>query len=184
MILRLLCLLLATSAMADDGCHDLWLARNATMDRAGYCFGSVLGQAVFDNTGCIGTSVALAPREQAIVAQIQSFESQYGCQVDTSRPVLDADLLNFRLALTQQPVRDELESACLGWLGSPVPLHAGPDPSMPILGQITPGAYVSYAHLPVGNWSYVTVSGPDWVKFSGGWLDRATFAEQCADIAG
>ena len=41
----------AGPAAADERCHDLWFARNAIMDRAGYCFGSVLGQAVFDNEG-------------------------------------------------------------------------------------------------------------------------------------
>jgi hypothetical protein len=43
---------------------------------------------------------------------------------------------------------------------------------------------VSYAHEPEGDWSYVTVSGPDWVRFSGGWMDRVSTPEACQQIAG
>ena len=43
--LALLCALLASPAAASDVCDDLWFTRNLIMDRAGYCFGSVLGRA-------------------------------------------------------------------------------------------------------------------------------------------
>lgn len=185
-MLRLIALGLALAGpvRADDGCHDLWFARNAIMDRAGHCFGTVLGQAVFDNAECLGQPVALSPGDAATVARIRQVEAEQGCRVDTSRPALDVGALWIRRALIHQPVRDIFESACLGWLGPDAPLFAGHERSTPVIGQIGTGSYVLYAHEPVGTWSYVTVSGPDWVPVSGGWLDRSLAPESCADIAG
>lgn len=61
---------LATTAQADGRCNDLWFTRNALINQAGYCFGSNLGQALFDNSDCQGKSVTLSPEAQRQVAQI------------------------------------------------------------------------------------------------------------------
>ncbi|MEL0436252.1 YARHG domain-containing protein [Phycobacter sp. K97] len=66
--------LLAGPAAASDYCHDLWYTRNAIMDQAGYCFGSVLGQAVFGTGPCIGKSVTLSPQDNRTVARLRAAE--------------------------------------------------------------------------------------------------------------
>lgn len=154
------------------------------MDRAGYCFGSVLGQAVFDSSDCRGKSVSIDLADQATVATIRDMEARWSCKVDTGQSNLDVDLLWLRRALRDQPVRDEFESACIGWKGAPVALHAGHDVETPVVGQITPGLNVVYSFIPVGSWTYVEVKSPDWDALSGGWLNMAGRVEDCADFAG
>lgn len=176
--------LLGTPVLASDACHDLWYTRNALVDRAGYCFGSILGQAVFYNGDCTGKSVTLPPQDQQKVSQIQALEARIGCRVDTRQSYLNLQDLHLRRQLWDLPVLDELAGACLGWLGPAAGLRAGHRPNAPFIGQITPGDYVSYNHLPVGSWTYVTTSGPDWRITSGGWLDMLTVQEQCRDYAG
>lgn len=170
---------------AADGCDDLWFTRNLIMDRAGYCFGSTLGQAVFDNSDCIGKSVQVAPIDSQLVARIQNLEKVHGCRVNTSGTHLDLPDSFVRRQLIDLPVRDEFESACLGWLGQVVPLRSGTSTLAPVIGQILPGQTVSYGHYPVGNWSYVTVSNRGaWQPVGGGWLDLGTYGEQCEQVAG
>ncbi|EBA16598.1 hypothetical protein RSK20926_22774 [Roseobacter sp. SK209-2-6] len=53
-----------TTAFADESCNDLWFTRNAIINQAGFCFGSNLGQALFDNGDCIAKSVPLSPEAQ------------------------------------------------------------------------------------------------------------------------
>ncbi|KIC34946.1 DUF4453 domain-containing protein [Leisingera sp. ANG-M7] len=176
--------LLAAPALASDACHDLWFTRNAVIDRAGYCFGSPLGQAVFNNGDCTGKSVSLPPQSERLVADVKQMEARFGCRVNNKQTHLDLDDLFLRYQLWDLPVRDEFESACLGWLGPVMGLRAGHRPDAPLVGQIDPGDYVNYSHIPVGSWTYVTTSGPDWQVTSGGWLDTSQFQEQCQDYAG
>ena len=175
---------LASPAVADEICHDLWFARNAIMDRAGYCFGSALGQAVFDNADCVGKSVSLTPDAQATVARIQEWESENSCRVNTKQTKLDVQALGLRLGLVHQPVRDIFESACLGWLGPTTPLRAGHDSNAAVVGAVRRGDYVLYSHEPVGDWSYMTVSDSDWLVITAGWIDFSSVEETCADYAG
>lgn len=171
-----------SSALAN--CDDLWFTRNLVMDRAGYCFGSILGQAQFDNGDCIGKSVSLLPYWSEFVAQVQGLERYHGCRVNTGQPSLAVNDIWIRRLLTQLPIADEFESACLGWLGPPTPLYAGYDGVSPAIGTINPGNYVGFSHLPVGQWSYVTASGPDFLPTSGGWLFGSVPQHLCADWAG
>ncbi|WP_264210302.1 DUF4453 domain-containing protein [Leisingera thetidis] len=176
--------LLAFPVLASDACHDLWFTRNAVIDRAGYCFGSPLGQTIFDNRGCTGKSVSLPPQAERVVALVKEMETRFGCRVSNKQTYLNLDDQFLRYQLWDLPVRDEYESACLGWLGPVMGLRAGHRPDAPLVGRITPGDYVSHSHIPVGSWSYVTTSGPDWQVTSGGWLDTSLFQEQCRDYAG
>jgi hypothetical protein len=184
MIWKSLIALLAAAPAWANGCHDLWFTRNLVMDRAGYCFGSVLGQAQFDNRDCIGKTVSLTPQWQSFVTYIQGLERQYGCRVDTSQPVLDLWDAPIRRRLQHLPIADEFESACLGWLGPPTPLYSGYDGQSPVVGTITPGSIVGMGHVPVGDWSYVTVSNPNTGPFSGGWYFGVIPVSACADFAG
>ena len=176
--------LLAAPAAASDACHDLWYTRNALIDRAGYCFGSTLGQAIFYNGDCTGKSVTLPPQTEQTVAAIRHLEARIGCRVNTNQTFLNLDDLHLRRQLWDLPVLDELQSACLGWIGSAVGLRAGHRRDAPVIGQIRSGDHVKYGHPPVGSWTYVTTSGPDWRVVSGGWLDMSAVQENCRDIAG
>ena len=178
--------LLASPALADDGCHDLWLTRNLVMDRAGYCFGTVLGQAVFDNSDCTGKQASLDAEAVDFVAYIRGLEQEFECRVDTSQPVLQVDDAAFRPAMITLPVRDEFESGCLGWIGQAMPLRSGAGDTAPVVGQISPGAFVKYSYLPVGDWTYVTTWTENFEAITGaGWVPLdATAAGQCRDFAG
>jgi hypothetical protein len=156
-------------ALSDEQCEDIWFTRNLVMDRAGYCFASPLGQAVFDNSDCTGMQVQLDPAATEVVARIRALESEYGCNVDTSKPRLTMLDLAFRRVLRDLPVRqmgDSSEWACLGWTGPTLPLYDGFTAPLHAIGEVTPGDYVSFGHQGPGqNWTYVSVHPPG---FGGG----------------
>ncbi len=174
----------APAASANDsvGCRDLWFTRNLVMDRAGYCFGSALGQAVFDNDGCTGKNVRVDPAHAGLVAQIQALEAEHGCKVDTRGTTLDLDDIAIRRSLDDLPLFDEFPGGCLGWTAAETPLRAGHDPSSRVIGAIAPGDYVYLTHVPVDGWAYVTVHEPGWGPLKGGGWLRGEM--QCRDHAG
>lgn len=181
--------LLAPSTLsANEYCEDLWFTRNAIMDRAGYCFGSTLGKGVFDNRNCLGTTVKLRSSDQKTVAQIQKMEHAAQCQVDTSQRRLSLPDLAERQALWHLPIRDEAGSACVGWLGPQIGLHAGHSQDAPLIGKITPGDTIGFSHFPQQgqqhDWSYVQIFTRDWRFKSAGWTDLRINLESCADFAG
>ncbi|WP_295813988.1 DUF4453 domain-containing protein [uncultured Nitratireductor sp.] len=182
--LPVLLTLIATPAAANEsvGCQDIWFTRNLVMDRAGYCFATPLGQALFDNSDCTGKSVSIDALGSRLVSQIQALEKQHGCAVNTRRTRLDLDDLRIRRQLRDLPVFDEFPGGCLGWTAGREPLYAGRDSGSKVIGRIEPGDYVSFTHLPVDGWSYVTVSEPGWGALkSGGWMSGET---HCKDFAG
>ena len=183
-VLSVLLILVATPAMANEACHDLWFTRNLIMDRAGYCFGSTLGKAVFDNSDCTGKSVTLGENWQQQVSRLRARETQLECKVDTSRPFLDLPDADIRRRLNTLPVRDEFESACIGWLKSDLSLHASTHAASTVVGVVSPGDNVSFRHDAVGEWNYVTVTGKDWGYKSAGWTDSAFAIGDCAQFAG
>lgn len=184
---RLLILLsfLATPVFADNGCDDLWFTRNLIFDRAGYCFGSPLGQFVFNNGNCTGTTVTLDVDAKRFVDHIRGLETQYGCVVDTNRSQLDLNDIAIKTRLVDLPVRDQFASGCLGWVGEPVALYAGRNQSSGAIGRIDPGDFVSFAHNPVAGWAYVTTHGANWTTLkSGGWMVANLAENACRDWAG
>jgi hypothetical protein len=171
-------------SFAADGCEDVWFTRNLVMDRAGYCFSSTLGQELFDNSDCVGRSVQPDPYGQQIVQQILAIERQHGCRVDTNRVWLDLPDIAFRRVLRTHPIRDEFESACLGWTGEVTPLYDGFSEPFRQIGQITAGDVVSFSHIPVAEWTYVTTHTQGFGALkSAGWL-YVTGELPCADFAG
>ncbi|SFT49818.1 DUF4453 domain-containing protein [Sedimentitalea nanhaiensis] len=171
-----------TPVLADGACDDLWMTRNHVMDRAGYCFGSVLGQTVFDNSDCTGRQVELSPSETDIVQKVQALEARIGCRVDTNRTWLDLPDINFRKVLTSLPVLDELPGKCIGWSGPETPLYAGHQEPFQVIGKIMPGDDVGYNHLSVADWTYVTTHVPygEAMK-SAGWV-YAPNGSSCTDF--
>jgi hypothetical protein len=184
MIRILVCFLLAGPAAAQGWCDDLWFTRNLVMDRAGYCFGTPLGQAVFDNADCTGQRVALSPDESRLVNRILEVEERAACRVDTLRSAIDLEDAAIRRRLTDLPVRDQTESACIGWQGPDTPVLAGHDAAADVIARIEPGDVVLYQHIPEGGWSYVTIATQDFQTKGGGWLDGSRTEPQCFEIAG
>ena len=176
-------LCLATPAWS-DACHDLWFTRNLVIDRAGYCFGSALGQAVFDNSDCVGTSVKLAPETSKFVATLQRLEKNYECRVNTKQTELLLDDAWVRLQLDHLPIADEFESACIGYRGAPRSVRSGHAEGYPVIGSINAGDTISFGHLPQSGWAYVTYSGPDWSVKGGGWINSNVTLAECNQWAG
>ncbi len=183
-LLFLLLILMPSFAAASDGCHDLWFTRNLIMDRAGYCFGSPLGKAVFDNSDCSGKSISLDARSKRLVGRIQSLEKQYACAVDTKSERLEIDDLFVRFRLVDLPVAEEFPGGCLGWLGPETTLYTGRSSDLPPIGRIGRGDYVGFFHVPEGGWTYVTVADPGWVVKGGGWMRGDFGTVDCRDWAG
>ncbi len=175
--------LLATPALADV-CDDLWFTRNLIMDRAGYCFGSTLGQAVFDNANCRGKEVKLDTASQKLVEDLRRNETDLSCAVNTKGTTLDLPDIEIRRRLVDLPVRDEFESGCIGWRDGDVPLFAGHQPGSEVIGWVSPGDNILYSHVPVGDWDYVTVSDSNWNLKAGGWFGQATTDASCENWAG
>ena len=155
------------------------------MDRAGYCFGSTLGKAVFDNTGCAGKSVTLSTREQRLVQRLQDQEKLLECSVNTKGTKLYVPDLAFRWELRDLPVADEHESGCIGWQVAPTPLYAGRDISSPVVSTIRPGDDVLFSHWSEGDWNYVIIQEGGWGRVKGaGWLIDKTDESTCRQWAG
>jgi hypothetical protein len=167
---------------ASGACDDLWMTRNQMMDRAGYCFGSTLGQTIFDNGDCTGHQVQLSDQDTEIIQKVQALEARIGCRVDTSRTWLELPDINFRRVLTSLPVLDELPGKCIGWIGPETPLYAGHQEPFQVIGKVMPGDDVGYNHLAVADWAYVTTHAPrgDTMK-SAGWL-YASDGPSCSDF--
>ena len=184
--LVLLFALIASPVAAADVCDDLWFTRNLIMDRAGYCFGSTLGQAVFDNGNCIGKSVSLSAQAQRQVAEIRELEKVIQCKVDTGKTSLDLPDIETRRKLIDLPVRDEFESGCIGWQLDFEPLHAGHDGNSAIIGRVEPEDDILWSHRSqVEGWDYVMVMQSGWgsVK-SAGWMRSPTDEKSCRQWAG
>ncbi|GHF59990.1 DUF4453 domain-containing protein [Seohaeicola zhoushanensis] len=170
-LLALLLMLLPLPAFAIEGCEDVWFTRNLLMDRAGYCFTSPLGQAIFDNSDCTTQTVTLGEAAQSTIARIVSLEAEHGCRVDTNRTWLDMPDMAFRKVLTDLPIRMDGQWGCLGWTGPVTPLYYGYHEPLHPIGQLSPGDYVMFEHEAVGDWVYVVAQAPVWGAFrSAGWL--------------
>lgn len=178
-------LAVASSAMAGSGCDDLWFTRNLIFDRAGFCFGSPLGDAVFDNSNCTRNQIDFDENTRQFIKYLRDREAQFECNTDTSRTQLDMKDIAIRFRLHNLPIRDEFESGCLGWQQAGQSLYAGRDTSTPVIGHISGGDYVLFAYLPVAGWSYVTTHDPVWGPLkSGGWMQHLQNEINCRDWAG
>ncbi|MDJ0993506.1 MAG: DUF4453 domain-containing protein [Dinoroseobacter sp.] len=175
------------AAQASWWCEDLWFTRNAILDRAGMCFESVLGQTVFGNEGCTGTSVSLAPGFAPLVNQLSDLERQAGCRIDTSQPVLNLPDLAIRQRMEELPVPSpEGGYNCIGWRGPPITLFAARSVQSLPLGRIEPGDFVGMWETPWADWSYIVThaqsGGP--LK-TGGWMQGGWDPNEfCAEQAG
>lgn len=184
----LLCLLmvLPMPARADPWCETLWLTRNAIFHRAGQCFASPLGQALFDNSRCIGTA-QLAAADAAAVADLRRMESERGCRVATDRaPSARMRAEAARLArLRDIPVPDDFGWACLGYLGAGLTLHSGASFDSPVTGQAMAGTMIYSEHLLRNGWAFLVVTAvPGGPALAEGWTQDRIARGQCREEAG
>jgi len=149
--------MLAQPAFAVENCDEWWFTRNLIYDRAGYCFASELGRAVFDNTGCIPGEAKLTPEELNTVAAIRQLEQQLECKVDTEGRSLNVPNIQARMQMIDIPVPDEYESGCYGWRGAPISLHAARRDNAPVTGMIEMGGDVYYAFTHVDGWDFIVM---------------------------
>lgn len=168
----------ALPAAAQDVCDDLWFTRNLIFDRAGYCFASPLGRAVFDNAGCIGSDVEPDPAEQPIVDAILQREAELGCDVDTTATALDFPDIEVRRAIIDLPIRSEFESGCIGWRGAPILLRTARDLGAPVTGRIDPGQDIYFAFDQVDGWDFV-INFDDPSQM--GWMTEFEWSEKACD---
>lgn len=158
--LVILASLVAGPALAFDPCDDLWFSRNQLYDRAGYCFSSPLGKAVFDNADCTGTEVSLEPGGDELVAYVQGMEDLFACAVDTSATSLDIANIPLRLRLETVVALSEFASGCLGWTGEAIPLRAGPREEAEVISVAMPGDDLVWEYEGIGwpeGWSFLTI---------------------------
>jgi hypothetical protein len=179
-------LLAQTPALAIDVCPDLWLSRNAIFNDAGYCFKSPLGKAVFDNNDCSTQSPKLSARLQAKVAQIKSYEKNFGCRINTKRRDLAVYLINLRVQLLDHPVADGFESTCLGVITDrPITLHVGKSAASEVIGLIADGDTIDFAHEPEGDWDFASAVSRNGNAFPVlGWYRSKITPDTCREYAG
>ena len=132
--------------LPEEACDDLWFVRNQIFDAQGYCFGSALGKAIFDNSDCTTSNPELSEKDRRYIAELQAMEAEWECKVDTSRQELNIHSFDKRRILTEQPLHDFTESACLGYLGATIPLYDGPSKDRVQIGHITMGSDILFAH--------------------------------------
>lgn len=138
-----------------QSCDDLWYLRNLIAHRAGYCFASTLGRALFDTTACTSTSLQLAPDDLARALAIRQLETEFGCRVNTAASSLpDLTLLAWEVIETL-PVPTGFESGCIGYQRESFQLRAAPDPAAPVVGQVVPGNSIGFNYEIEADWTFL-----------------------------
>ena len=179
----LLGLVWPVQAWALEICDDLWLTRNLIFDRAGYCFGSVLGKSVFDNEGCTPGVPELAEADQALVNRIRNMETEWECDVDSSQEFLAVPSLGLRVGLVDLPIATGFESSCIGWKGGRLPLRVERDPDGLLSGAARDGDDLAFQFEDVDGWSFVEVL-QNGVPAGAGWAKVALSEANCTALAG
>ncbi len=168
------------TAVADPLCEELWLTRNTVFDRAGYCFGSSLGETVFDNGDCTTSQPTLSSEGVQVVEMVREVEEEFACKVDASAVKLELDHVFERLALQDLPVRTGYESACVGYTGPALLLTSGRHPDSPISGEILTGMDIMFEYIPVDGMDFIDLGNGEM-----GWVATSLITPAvCTDIAG
>lgn len=175
--------LVGTPAAALEYCEELWFARNMMFHKAGYCFGSNLGKAVYGNFNCVGKDVSLSEEDNAFLGLVRKAEAAENCRIDTKAGSLSVSLPEDRKALEQQPFPSLFESSCLGWKGDPLPLHIARDQTSSALGQVSTGDALLFQYEDVDGWSFVEVMQAGEVT-NVGWTKVNINEDVCTLIAG
>ncbi len=189
-IILLIGFLSATQSVASEPCEDLWFSRNLVFDQAGYCFGSPLGKAIFDNSDCTTTSPVLSADDKGFVKWIKSKESEWDCKVDTSRSTFsefDIDTIPLRRMLTHPVARSGFESTCIGWRGEAITLYADFTRGDFPIGVIRPGDTIYWAYDYYGepdHWDFLTRIDKAGKTTTMGWSNVRVDPDKCDAFAG
>lgn len=174
--------LMLAAGQAHASCEDAWYLRNLAVDRAGYCFGSTLGKALFDNGNCSTKSPTLSAWDQRMVAATKRYEADMGCKVDTGATRLESSLIGKLDDVDELPTIAAFESVCLGFNG----------PDLPVVGSISGGLRNAYptGDVVAGDMVFFRFESADGFEFvttdlSAGWIaEGAITPSDCRDFAG
>ncbi|MCB8838459.1 YARHG domain-containing protein [Aurantimonas sp. VKM B-3413] len=148
------------SLAADKFCERLWVARNAIFDRAGHCFSSPLGKAVFDDADCRPGKTSLTAEDRAEVERLQAAERQRGCRIDTQKRTLDIDDAPQIRALAVFGLPGSFEFSCIRFRGpDPLPLYSAPSGNAATVGRIKPGENVLFEYAERDGFELAAVGG-------------------------
>lgn len=179
-----------TVALAETSqtCGELWFARNAMLNDAGYCFSTPLGRSLFDNTDCTTRQPIIDQDVSDQISLIQKLEreppftlQQARCRIDTSQPSLDqVPYIGMRFRVTFQPATDGTAGGCIGYTGESFLLFEAPDSNSRVLGRVESGNSFSLSHLPWQDWNFALVWADDIVgePVTLGWY-RQDIGENC-----
>ncbi|MBL4812014.1 MAG: DUF4453 domain-containing protein [Rhodobacteraceae bacterium] len=171
----------ALPAAALELCDELWFTRNLIFDRAGYCFGSALGQVVFDNAGCTSGAPNLSPQAQQLVEYIRSEEVDWSCAVNSDGQRLAVDFQAIRMAITDIPIPSGFVSSCFGWRGPGLALRAAHDVTAAQTGMVEKGDDIIWEFERVDGWSFIISSRGNGAM---GWMQEPQMDEQSCDAFG
>lgn len=175
---------LAASAQNFGFCETAWVTRNMIFDRAGYCFGSALGQSLFDNSNCTTNTASAPPAYLDIISWVRGDEERIGCQINTSQgawPSIQAVHAYYNQFWTVAVPMDG-GFGCLGYRGPAVPVYAGAATTTPVLGELSAGLYYFETHYGVDGWSFITVATSGGQDIVTGWARGYT--SDCDQQAG
>lgn len=183
-------LALAAPAAAEDACHDLWFTKNLILDRAGMCFGTNLGRAIFNNANCSTSAPKISAADDALIELVEAREEALQCKIDNFATRLPVKMVWLRAELDTLPIASFTPYSCEDWKGPFTPLYAGVDAAKPkAIGEIEDGDDVYFEHDPISGWQFVTVRRS--LEFvAGGWfaggMDKAKLKAEglCGELKG
>lgn len=178
---------LAAQSQQFSFCETAWVTRNMIFDRAGHCFGSALGQNLFNNADCTVSGPTLSPELAEFVAWAREEETRVGCNLPTGQgawPSIRA-AFDFYNQFWTVPLPLDGGSACWGYHGAAVPVRLGASHDAPQIGSLSPGqSYVS-VHFGAHNWDFITVmTGPSGQDIVTGWAQPEFALDVCDQVAG
>lgn len=161
-------------------CGDAWYLRNLAFDRAGYCFGSALGEALFDNSDCTTHSPTLSDWDKSVVSAAKRYEQDMGCSVDTTQASIGATLIGKLDLVDRLPVLASYDSMCLGFNGPDLPMRSDLGIATSFsTGDVAAGDTVRFRFEGADGFEFVeTEFGAGWIV--GGAIGPAT----CREFAG
>jgi len=181
---------LPAAAQSFGYCEEAWVIRNMVFDRLGYCFSSVTGQMLFDNSDCTGRNVTPTGADAEIVQRIGEGEEFNACQINTAAPptpALRAAWAHFSRFI-DLPIPDEVGGyACWGYKGPAFPVRAGASHGAPVLGTAQTGQSVvtTYWGRP-GGWEFVEITNEiGGAPVLTGWIHNVDISpDRCDMVAG
>lgn len=172
--------LVMAAGQVQASCEDAWYLRNLAFDRAGYCFGSTLGKAVFDNGDCTTKSPTLSAWDQRMVDDTKRYKADMGCKIDTGATRLESSLIGKLDDVDLLPTLAPYESMCIGFSGPDLPTRSdlGIATSYPT-GDVVAGDTVRFRFESADGWEFVETD------LAAGWIPSGAITPaSCRQFAG